>query len=112
MSIHGHLLYTAGVTDVVVFDTRSNLVVKRVPVGDYLGSEALTPDGKYLYVTYAANPPSDKVATFNTATKAMVGSPIQVGQGASGVAVAPDGLYAYVTNAIDGTVSVIGISTQ
>ena len=114
VSIHGHLLYMASftVTDVMVFDTTSNMVVKRVPVGDYLGSEALTPDGKYLYVTYSTNSPSDKVATFNTATGALVGSPIQAGQGASGVAVAPNGLNAYVTNAIDGTVSVIDISTQ
>jgi YVTN family beta-propeller protein len=108
VNIHGHMLYIASLTDVVVFDTRSNSVVKSVPVGGYVGSEALTPDGKYLYVTYA----SDKVATFDTATNESVGSPIQVGQGASALAVAPNGLYAYVTNASDGTVSVIDISTQ
>jgi DNA-binding beta-propeller fold protein YncE len=52
------------------------------------------------------------VATFNTATDAMVGSPIQVGQNASAIAIASDGLRAYVTNYSDNTVSVIDISTQ
>jgi DNA-binding beta-propeller fold protein YncE len=114
VNIHGHMLYIASYTDtdVVVFDTRSNRVVKSMPVGGYVESEALTPDGKYLYVTYSPTYSSDKVATFDTATNESVGSPIQVGQGASALAVAPNGLYAYVTNASDGTVSVIDISIQ
>jgi YVTN family beta-propeller protein len=111
--IHGHMLYIASYTDtdVVVFDTRSNVVVKRVPVGAPLASEALTPDGKYLYVTFNTGPPNVEVATFNTATYAWVGS-VQAGRGAYALAVAPNGLYAYVTNTGDDTVSVIDISIQ
>jgi YVTN family beta-propeller protein len=114
VNIHGRMLYIASYTDtdVVVFDTRSKTVVKSVPVGGYVESEALTPEGKYLYVTYSPAYSSDKVATFDTATSKSVGSPLQVGQGASGLAVAPNGLYAYVTNSVDDTVSVIDISIQ
>ena len=107
VSIYGHKLYIITYNAIVVFDAKSNTAVKRVPVANVLTSDALTPDGKYLYVTY-----SDKVSTIETATDQLIGSPVQVGQAASSVAVAPNGLYAYVTNEIDGTVSVIDISTQ
>jgi DNA-binding beta-propeller fold protein YncE len=82
-------------------------VVNRVNVGKFLEVTALTPDGKYLCVTCLNN-----VAVMNTATDQLVGSPVQVGQGALAIAIAPDGLRAYVTNYSDNTVSVIDISTQ
>jgi YVTN family beta-propeller protein len=112
--IHGHLLYIASDvnTDVLVFDTRSNTVVKTIPVRGYVESDALTPDGKYLYVTYSTDPPNDKVSAFDTETDERIGSPIQVGHGASALGISPNGLSAYVTNSVDGTVSVIDISTQ
>ena len=105
-SIHGHTLYISNETGILVFDTKTKKVVKTVPIPGYPRTNAVTPDGKYLYVPYYPN----LVATIDTATYKMVGSPIQVGQGALGVAIAPDGLRAYVTNATDGTVSVIDIS--
>jgi YVTN family beta-propeller protein len=109
MSIHGHMLYMTTQNHLIVFDTSSNTVVKRVSFANFLGQNALTPDGKYLYVTHP-----NKVLTMNTATDELVGAPIQIGQGAgaSALAIAPDGLRAYVANYFDGTVSVIDISTQ
>jgi len=108
-SIHGQNLYiTTDGNDIAVFNTQTDAVVTRVPIGGPVTSDAVTPDGKYLYVPYYPN----LVATIDTKTFELVGSPIQVGQGPFGIAIAPDGLRAYVTNSTDGTVSVIDISPQ
>lgn len=107
MSIHGHMVYMTNQNHLIVFDTSNNTVVKRIRFPSFLGQDGLTPDGNYLYVTY-----SNKVATMNTATDQLVGSPIQVGPSASALAIAPDGLRAYVANYLDNTISVIDISTQ
>ena len=116
VSTHGHSVYVTNryndQGDIIVFDTNSNTVVKRIRFGTNgsdLAQTALTPDGKYLYVTFSN---LNRVAVINTATDRLVGSPIQVGQFASAIAIAPDGLRAYVTNQLDNTVSVIDISTQ
>ena len=112
VSVHSPKVYVtnpfaSNESDIIVLDTNSNTVVKRIRFGGLVTATALTPDGKYLYVTY-----SNQVATINTATDKLIGSPSQVGQGAYAIAIAPDGLRAYVANYFDNTVSVIDISPQ
>jgi len=110
-SIHGHTLYIVDDQDVIVFDTKTNKVVKTIPLPQiFPQAAAVTPDGKYLYVTYSAA--VSGVLTIDTTTYGFVGSPIPVGNYPRGIAIAPDGLRAYVTNYDDGAVSVIDISTQ
>jgi len=61
-------------------------VTTAIPVVSLPDAIAITPDGAKVYVTYL-----NKVATIDTATGQLVGSPIQVDQGddAWGVAVRP-----------------------
>ena len=77
--------------------------------------QAITPNGAFAYV---ANYFGDNVSVINTATNAVVGSPIAVGDYPYGVAITPDGAFAYVTNnneerkTLDDTVSVIDTATN
>ena len=60
---------------------------------------AITPDGKYAYVTHAGNggaPEDDTVSVIDTATGAVSAS-IDIGWPTSGVAITSDGRHAYVT---------------
>jgi YVTN family beta-propeller protein len=65
---------------------------------------AVTPDGRKVYV---ANSGSNNVFVIDTATNAVIGSPIPVGLFPSGVAVTPDGRKVYVANRDSDNVSVI-----
>jgi YVTN family beta-propeller protein len=77
-----------------------------IAVGDRPESVAITPDGKYAYVTnYGGN----SVSVIETALRRNVGT-IKVGEGPDGIAITPDGKYAYVTDRDGNEVSVI--STQ
>jgi YVTN family beta-propeller protein len=73
---------------------------------------AVTPDGSKVYV---ANASSFTVSVIDTATNAVVGSPIRVGSFPWGLAVTPDGSKVYVANfGFEGlsTVSVIDTATN
>jgi YVTN family beta-propeller protein len=65
--------------------------------------------GPRLYVT---NIVDNTVSVIDTATNAVVGSPIRVGTQPRGIAITPNGAAAYVTNFRDDTVSVIDIATN
>ena len=71
---------------------------------------------------YVSNSEASSVSVIDTATNAVVGSPITVGEGPRGIAIAPNGSKAYVANTGPNGVSVVspdflstpdgGISTQ
>jgi YVTN family beta-propeller protein len=71
--------------------------------GGAISAVAITPDGKYAYVTGG-----DTVLVIDTATD-TVSATIPVD--ALDVAITPDGRHAYVANTADGTVSVITTAT-
>ena len=61
---------------------------------------------------YVVNFNADTVSVIDTATNAVVGSPITVGDVPRGIAITPDGTKAYVTNQNANTVSVIDTATN
>ena len=61
---------------------------------------------------YVTNQFDDTVSVIDTATNAVVGSPITVGDVPFGIAITPDGTKAYVTNLSADTVSVIDTATN
>jgi YVTN family beta-propeller protein len=97
-------------TSVLVIDILSNTLVKTIttgpppppaaPVGTAV---AVTPDGKYAYVT---NEGSNNLTVIDTASNTLLES-LPVGTTPTGVAVTPDGKDAYVTNQGSNDVSVI-----
>ena len=76
-----------------------------------LGQPAVTPNGKYMYVSYAYNyltsSPGNQVVMLDVATGKVVGSPIPVGNDPYWIQMAPNGDTLYVANERDGTVTVI-----
>ncbi len=93
--------------NVAIIDTATNTVVKTVlvetnPAGTSPGGVAVTPDGKYVYVTNSIN----SVAVINTANNTVVKT-VLVGTSPGGVAVTPDGKHVYVANQGSNGVSVI-----
>ena len=61
---------------------------------------------------YVTNANADTVSVIDTATNAVVGSPITVGDVPFGIAITPDGTKAYVANQNANTVSVIDTATN
>jgi YVTN family beta-propeller protein len=61
---------------------------------------------------YVVNNGDNTVSVIDTATNAVVGTPIPVGGLPNGVAITPDGTHAYVANAGGNTVSVIDTATN
>lgn len=92
---------------VTVIDTATNTVAKVIPgVGSSPSGIAITPNGKYAYVTsYASH---GTVSVINVAAGAVIQT-LNVGNLPSEVAIDPAGTYAYVTNFRGNTVSVIQI---
>jgi len=91
--------------DVAEIDVRGdeNRVVERVKVGDQPQNVAITPDGKYVYVS---NTGSGTVSVIR-AKSAKVVETIEVGTEPYGMAITPDGRKLYVANARSNDVSVI-----
>jgi len=71
-----------------VIATATNTVIATIPLGGESNGVAVTPDGRKVYV---ANSGSNNVFVIDTATNAVIGSPIPVGLFPFGVAVTPDG---------------------
>ena len=94
---------------VTVFDTATNSVANVIvvgPAGSSPAGIAITPNGKYAYVTNYHT--SGTVSVVDVAAGAVVQT-LEVGSLPSEVAINPAGTYAYVTNFGDNTVSVIRI---
>ena len=70
---------------------------------------AITPNGKFAYVT---NSGAGTVSVIATASNTEVGDPILVGDLPLGVAITPNGKFAYVANGGSGTVSVIATASN
>jgi len=92
--------------NVAIIDTATNAIVKTVLVansgGTSQGGVAVTPDGKYVYITNGIN----GVAVIETASNTVVKT-VLVGTSPGGVAVTPDGKHVYVANQGSNGVSVI-----
>jgi YVTN family beta-propeller protein len=93
------------VTEIEVEDD-DNRVVARVSVGDEPQNLAITPDGKYVYVS---NTGSGTVSVIRTKDKPKVVETIDVGTEPYGMAITPDGRKLYVANARSNDVSVIDL---
>jgi len=93
---------------VFVIDTVTRAAVRRIDISNgATGSApinvAVTPDGRFAYVT---EHDEDEVTIIDTGTLYVVAS-IPVGEGPYGLAFTHDGKYAYVANHVSDTVSVI-----
>ena len=101
-----------GTGAVFAITTATGEVSTPIPVslstsGGPFGAVAITPDGKYAYVTHGDH---NTVLVIDTAT-GVVSATIPVGAVAFEVAITPDGKHVYVTTGGDGTVSVIDTAT-
>ncbi|SKC84620.1 cytochrome D1 domain-containing protein [Maledivibacter halophilus] len=106
------LAYVVNPNEVTVIDTSTNTVVNTIPIpttdpNDYAVLIAITPDGKFAYVTNL----NGFVSVIDTCTNTVVDT-IKVGFNPIGIAITPDGRYAYVANSFDNNVSVIDTSTN
>jgi YVTN family beta-propeller protein/VCBS repeat-containing protein len=93
---------------VVVINTATNAVVKRIAVGQHSQGVAVSPDGGRVYV---ANGNDDSVSVIDTATNTVTNT-IAVGDNPVRVAVSPDGSRVYVANWNSNTVSAINTATN
>ena len=81
-------------TAVSVISTATNTVTATIGGFDQPNGIAITPDGKYAYVTNYFN---DSVSVISTATN-TVDKTVSAGSSPYGIAITPNGEYAYVTN--------------
>jgi DNA-binding beta-propeller fold protein YncE len=105
---------------VVPINLTTNRPGKPIYIGPGPGAIAITPNGKWAYVSVTGTPehPLDYVVPINLATK-KVGSPIHTGISPMAIAITPNGKWAYVANtgwpqpALRGhTVTPINLSTN
>ncbi len=95
ISPDGAYLYVAGSTEnghLYVIST-SDFSTKAVPIGRYPEDLEVSPDGRYVFVTYR----SDAIAVVRTADH-TVEDTIAVGEWPYGVTFTPDGEFAYVAD--------------
>ncbi len=93
---------------VTPIDTANNTALASIAVGRGPFAVAITPDGKYAYVTDKLD---GTVSVIDTSTNTNTGTTIKVGNLPFGIAMCPNG-NAYVANFGSGTVSVIDTSTN
>jgi YVTN family beta-propeller protein len=92
-----------------VLDTRTNTVVKTIPIASSgLAGIAIHPDGSRAYVTDSNG---STVSVIDTRQN-VVTATITVGNGPRAVAISPDGKLAYVANRVSNSVSVIDTSSN
>jgi len=108
----GRRLYASNrdVGEVTVFDTRTNVPVTTIAVGngsDNLGL-AVSPNGQLVYV---ANQNSNTVTVIYTPTNAVV-QVIPTGLNPIWVTFSRDGSLAYVSNQVSGSISVIATASS
>jgi YVTN family beta-propeller protein len=90
---------------VLVKDAHTGAAIASIPMTGEPYDAAITPDGRYAYVTLRA---SHRVAVIELGTMQEV-TTIAVGLEPRGVAITPDGMRAYVTEASSNSVSVIDV---
>ena len=136
LDANGSRLYVAlNMThEVAVIDTATRAIVKRIPVGIYPYTTAISADGSKVYVTNWGGrvagpgdmtdglfpvvvdrrtgiPVSGTVSVIDTASNTVLKT-IDVGLHPSGMALSPGGDRLFVTNANSDTVSLIGTATN
>jgi YVTN family beta-propeller protein len=109
ISADGSRLYTVceGTDEVVVFDTATRKILKRVPVGRAPKSVSLSPDGKRLYV---ANSWADTVSEIDTALLA-VARELPAGFEPTSAISDREGRFLYVANRISSDISVVDLAS-
>ena len=109
----GNIGYGPGTVSVI--STATNTVTATVTVGSFPRDVAVTPNGKYSYVTDSyynvTNFESGTVSVISTATNTVTAT-VSVGSYPVGVAVTPNSEYAYVVNSVSNSVSVINTATN
>jgi YVTN family beta-propeller protein len=98
---------------VAVIDAATNTVTQTVLIepasfATILTGIAMTPDGKYAYVS---NQGSNSVSVLDTASNTIVKT-VLVGTSPAGVAVTPDGAHVYVSNQGSNSVSVLDTASN
>lgn len=102
---NGEELYVPSMKDfetIFVYETKTGKEVAAIDVGGTQHHVAISPDGKYAYITVMPS----LLAVVDTATRRLITS-LKIGAAPDSVAFTPDSRYAYITNAEDDTVSVI-----
>ncbi len=95
---------------VAVLDLSGASPTVTVPVGDQPDGVAITPDGKYAYVSDEGD---DAVSVISTADRAVVATVLlPVGSEPHGVAITPDGSEAWVADSGKDKVTVIDTATK
>lgn len=106
----GRRMYAANrdVSEVIAFDTNTNVPLAEIPIGNGPISVAVTPDGTRVYAT---NQFDGTVSVIATATNHVVGT---IATGAEPIWVTFDasGSHAYVSNQASGTLSVVAVASS
>jgi len=93
---------------VTIIDLTTMEVVKTITVGGYPKNIAISPNGKYAYVS---NWNDNTISAIDTASKTLAAT-IPVGPNPLGIAFTPDSRYAYVVNHWDNYLSIINTDTK
>jgi YVTN family beta-propeller protein len=88
--------------EVTVINAETDTASGSITLGDEPYGIAVSPDGTYAYATV-----NDTLEQIDTATRKVVGEPIEVGEGPTTVAFAPNGATAYVANEDSEDVSIV-----
>ncbi len=108
MHPNGRILYVVYNGFVGVYETTNYTRLELVSVGSGSVGIALTPDGKYAYIS---GTPVNSVSVLDTETNTVVAT-IPVSMTPHGIAITPDGKIVYVSNSDTGVVSVIETATN
>lgn len=96
---------------VMVVDAKAHKVLKKIDIpgaGAKPMGSAISPDGKFVYVT---NGRGKTLSVIDTGADSVVAT-FEVGDRPWGVGVSPDGKFIYTANGPDGTVSVIDAASH
>ncbi len=99
-------LYVNGVKATLFSNT---VIDSPISVGNQPMGVAITPNGKFAYVT---NNGGNTVSVINTTSNTVISSAISVGSGPIGIAITPNGKFAYVVNNGGNNVSVINTTSN
>jgi DNA-binding beta-propeller fold protein YncE len=119
MNPNGQHLYAidlardATFTDAIAVNTTTGKTKKYYSegTGQHVMSQAVTPDGNYLYLgLYDYTNNTGTVTSFNAASGSVIGKSIPITPSPAAIAISPDGKYAYVSSSGAGTVTMIDIA--